>query len=124
MYTTSRLANRRRQWIVGVVPCLPGFIAQVNGSVRVADGAVQLFYLNYLYGFLSSGLVYALLHRAFPARKLDGFVRDAMSARDLQRHYRDRWDSEPSDAPVWRGEACGEKGAEAEAEAATAAVSV
>ncbi|POR39408.1 Uncharacterized protein TPAR_00411 [Tolypocladium paradoxum] len=92
-------------WLVGVVPCLPGFISHVNGSVKVTDGAVQLFYLNYLYGFLASAVVYALLHWAFPAPALDDFVRDATSARELQQHYRDRWDSEPSDTPVWSGKA-------------------
>ncbi|PNY21209.1 Uncharacterized protein TCAP_07265 [Tolypocladium capitatum] len=88
-------------WIVGTVPCLPGFISQVNSSVKVTDGAVQLFYMNYLYGFVASAVVYALLHRVFPATALDGFVRDEISARGLQQHYRDRWDFESSDTPVW-----------------------
>ncbi|KAJ6440557.1 NCS1 nucleoside transporter family protein [Purpureocillium lavendulum] len=81
-------------WIVGVIPPLPGFISQVNTSVTVTDAAVELYYLNYLYGYLASLVVYSLLHWAFPAKSLDAFVREPTTAAELQQHYRDRWDSE------------------------------
>ncbi|KAL6411529.1 NCS1 nucleoside transporter family protein [Ilyonectria robusta] len=80
------------QWIVGVVPCLPGFIAAVDTSVSVSDGATELYYTNYMYGFLSSALVYSVLHFAFPDARSDDFVRNSPSARDLQQQYQTRWD--------------------------------
>lgn len=77
---------------MGVVPCLPGFIAAVDTSVSVSDGATELYYTNYMYGFLSSALVYSVLHFAFPDARSDDFVRNSPSARDLQQQYQSRWD--------------------------------
>ncbi|KAI5456583.1 permease for cytosine/purines, uracil, thiamine, allantoin-domain-containing protein [Mariannaea sp. PMI_226] len=79
-------------WVIGVAPCLPGFIAAINTSVKVPAGATELYYLNYLYGFLSSGLVYWLLHLVVPDQRLDGFVRESPSAKVLQEEYQERWD--------------------------------
>lgn len=67
-------------------------MAAVNTSVVISDGATELFYLNYLYGFLASAVAYALLHRIFPDRKLDAFVQNGASARETQRFYNRRWD--------------------------------
>lgn len=80
------------QWAVGVAPCLPGFIGAVNGSVMLPEGMTKLFYLNYLYGFLSSAGVYILLHWIFPARNVDRFVRTSPSAAEVQQFYSDRWE--------------------------------
>lgn len=79
-------------WAVGVLPCLPGFIAAVNLSITVADGAVELYYMNYLYGFLSSTLVYSLLHWALPDKKFDAFIKDSASAGELLELYHRRWE--------------------------------
>ncbi|KAL7948742.1 NCS1 nucleoside transporter family protein [Trichoderma barbatum] len=79
-------------WAVGVAPCLPGFIAAVNKSVSLPDGMIELYYLTYLYGFLSSGVVYSLLHWMFPAKDVDDFVRTAPSPREVQQHYTERWE--------------------------------
>ncbi|KAF5012671.1 hypothetical protein FDECE_1302 [Fusarium decemcellulare] len=79
-------------WIVGVAPLLPGFIAAVNLSIKIPDGAVELYYLNYLYGFLASALVYTLLHRFVPDQKFDNFIRTSESAKTLQDQYGGRWD--------------------------------
>lgn len=79
-------------WAVGVAPCLPGFIGAVNGSVMLPEGMTKLFYLNYLYGFLSSAGVYILLHWIFPARNVDRFVRTSPSAAEVQQFYSDRWE--------------------------------
>ncbi|KAM4066228.1 purine-cytosine permease family protein [Hirsutella rhossiliensis] len=83
-------------WIIGVAPCLPGFIASVNSAVKVSDATKELYYLNYLYGYFSSGIVYTALHQLFPARAIDDFVRQPMRAGDLQQYYRDQWDLDPS----------------------------
>lgn len=80
------------QWIVGVAPCLPGFIAAINLSITVPDGATELYYMNYLYGFMSSALVYWALHAAFPDKRLDEWVRSSPDAKTLQREYQERWD--------------------------------
>ncbi|KAK8927179.1 Allantoin permease [Metarhizium anisopliae] len=79
-------------WIVGVAPCLPGFVAAVDTSVSVTDGAAEMYYINYLYGFLSSATLYILLHWIFPAPAVEAFVREAPSSREIQRYYCNRWD--------------------------------
>lgn len=72
-------------------PCLPGFVAALNTSIIVSEGAVEIYYMNYLYGFLSSALVYFLLHWAVPDKKMDNFVKSSVSAHELQQLYDDRW---------------------------------
>lgn len=62
----------------------------------MSDGAVKLYNLNYLYGYLSSGLAYLALCRLFPARGIDSFTRQPVTAGELQQSYRDRWDSDRS----------------------------
>ncbi|EHK44883.1 hypothetical protein TRIATDRAFT_139428 [Trichoderma atroviride IMI 206040] len=85
-------------WAVGVAPTLPGFIAAVNLSVSLPAGMTELYFLNYLYGFVSSAVVYGLLHWIFPAREVDDFVKNAPSAREVQQHYTDRWEVDLSQA--------------------------
>ncbi|KAK9776186.1 putative NCS1 nucleoside transporter family protein [Seiridium cardinale] len=80
-------------WIIGVVPILPGFINAVNLSILVPDSVVELYYLNYIYGFLVGGLVFTVLHRVFPAGKLDTFVREAPDAKTLRKQNRIYWNS-------------------------------
>jgi NCS1 family nucleobase:cation symporter-1 len=75
-----------------MAPTLPGFIAAVNTSVTVPDGATELYYMSYLYGFFASGAVYALLHRLFPAAQLDNFVNGSMPAEQLIGLYSDKWE--------------------------------
>ncbi|KAH0489557.1 hypothetical protein TgHK011_009980 [Trichoderma gracile] len=79
-------------WAVGVAPCLPGFLGAVNRSVLLPEGMTELFYLNYLYGFLSSAGVYVLLHWLFPAQNVDRFVRTSPSPGEVQQFYSDRWE--------------------------------
>ena len=80
------------QWIVGVVPILPGFIAAVNLSISIPDGVTELYYLNYVYGFMASAFAYALLHRLVSDQKLDAFVQENTSAKEVQDLYHGRWD--------------------------------
>ncbi|KAI3556416.1 hypothetical protein CABS03_03477 [Colletotrichum abscissum] len=86
-------------WLVGVVPCMPGFIAAVDTSATVSEGATELYSMSYIYGLLSSGLVYALLHWLFPARSLNAFVKDAPSARELQGMQQSKWDVTLAETP-------------------------
>ncbi|KOS21920.1 Uracil permease [Escovopsis weberi] len=79
-------------WTVGVAPCLPGFISAVNPKIKVSDGAIEMYYLSYVYGLLSSGAVLAVLHWVFPARRMDAFVNDPMSAHEVQELARQRWE--------------------------------
>ena len=48
--------------------------------------------MNYLWGFLSSGFVYFLLHWIIPSKSLDDFVKGNASMKELQELYRGRWD--------------------------------
>ncbi|KAJ0298280.1 hypothetical protein COL5a_002825 [Colletotrichum fioriniae] len=86
-------------WLVGVVPCMPGFIAAVDSSVTVSESATELYSMSYIYGLFSSGLVYVLLHRLSPARSLDAFVKDAPSARELQQMQQSKWDVTLAETP-------------------------
>ncbi|RYO93043.1 hypothetical protein DL766_004346 [Monosporascus sp. MC13-8B] len=95
-------------WLVGVLPCAPGFIAAVNPSVQVTDGATELYYMSYIYGFLSSGAVYAALHWAFPADACSAFVRDAPSAKEVRHGYLGKWDVVLSEMPAVVGDLGGE----------------
>ncbi|KAL1849931.1 hypothetical protein VTK73DRAFT_9779 [Phialemonium thermophilum] len=80
-------------WTVGFAPLMPGFIAAVSPSAKVSAGATEFYYLSYLYGFTASGLVYVLLHRLFPAPRLDAYVRGSQSPQELQALFRQKWDS-------------------------------
>lgn len=64
----------------------------MNTSVTVPEGATQLYYLNYLYGFLSSGLVYIALHMVFPDASLNAFVKDSTTPQEAMVYYRRKWD--------------------------------
>jgi NCS1 family nucleobase:cation symporter-1 len=79
------------KWVIGISPCLPGFIAALNPSIVASDGAVELYYMNYLYGFLSSACLYFLLHWTVPDKKLDTFLKSDLCALELQQLYDDRW---------------------------------
>ncbi|KAL4793049.1 permease for cytosine/purines, uracil, thiamine, allantoin-domain-containing protein [Aspergillus venezuelensis] len=78
-------------WVIGVVPTMPGFVAAVNTSIHVSDQATELYYINYLYGFLVSAAVHTFLHWAIPDRKLDSFVKGATPAKEIQALYDSRW---------------------------------
>ncbi|KAF5026732.1 hypothetical protein F66182_1150 [Fusarium sp. NRRL 66182] len=79
-------------WVTGVAPTLPGFAATVDPSVQISDGAIELYYLNYLFGFVVSAVVYYGLHLTVPDKKFNAFVKDDRSALDVQQVYDDRWD--------------------------------
>ncbi|KAL4810957.1 permease for cytosine/purines, uracil, thiamine, allantoin-domain-containing protein [Aspergillus unguis] len=79
-------------WLIGIAPVLPGFIAAVNPSVIVPVGLTRLYNMSYIYGFLSSSLVYVILHRIFPAPSLDAFVNGAETAKEVMAASREKWD--------------------------------
>ena len=82
------------QWIIGVAPCVPGFINALNPSIATSNGAVELYYMNYLYGIVASGGCYALLHRLFPVTKVIEFIDHAPPSKELVRLNRERWDGD------------------------------
>ncbi len=53
---------------------------------------------NYIYGFFASGIVLVALHSAFPARAVEEFVKNEMSAAEVQQYFGERWDISLSDA--------------------------
>ncbi|KAM0220574.1 hypothetical protein ACHAPA_004005 [Fusarium lateritium] len=79
-------------WIVGVAPTMPGFIAAVNPSVQISNGAINLYQLNYLFGFVVSAFVYYTLHRFVPDERFNAFVKGGDTAKDVQQVYEERWD--------------------------------
>lgn len=72
---------------------MPGFIAAVNTSITVPEGATELYYLNYLYGFCASATVFILLHLIFPSAPLDSFVKNSMTSHDAMYASREKWDN-------------------------------
>lgn len=80
-------------WIFGFAPLMPGFIAAVNTSITVPEGATELYYLNYLYGFCASATVFILLHLIFPSAPLDSFVKNSMTSHDAMYASREKWDN-------------------------------
>lgn len=83
--------------MIGVAPCLPGFIATVNTTVKVSNGAIELYYMSYLYGFLVSAAVYTALHRLVPVKEIDSFVNDGRTAAEVQSHFTERWETDMYD---------------------------
>lgn len=81
------------QWICGVVPSLPGFIAYVNPSITVPIGLTHLYYICFLTGMSISAAVYVALHYAVPDRRLQAFVNSAPPARQLMDEYRELYDN-------------------------------
>ncbi|KAI1879077.1 hypothetical protein JX265_003254 [Neoarthrinium moseri] len=80
-------------WIVGVAPCLPGFIAAVETSITVPDSVAEFYSLNYVYSFISSATCYTLLHRIFPANDVDAFVTGTPDANETIYQHHMRWDT-------------------------------
>lgn len=71
--------------------------------------------MNYLYGFMSAGLVYSFLHWVLPDMKLDAFVQNDSSPKELQQLYGGRWDvtvAEASETSADRPWTAQEKGSE------------
>lgn len=54
--------------------------------------------MSYIYGFFSSGIVFAALHAVFPARAVDEFVKNDMTAAEVQRHFSERWEKDSPEA--------------------------
>ncbi|KAG7823416.1 hypothetical protein KL909_003439 [Ogataea angusta] len=55
-------------FLAGNVPCLPGLASEV-GSVSVNAGILELWYMSYFYGFLSSFAVYIVTNYFWPDRR-------------------------------------------------------
>ena len=81
-----------KQWVCGTTPSLPGFVSQVNPSIKVPIGLTHLYYICFLTGLAISAAVYVTLHYLFPVKSVRQFVESAPPARVLMREYRERWD--------------------------------
>lgn len=67
--------------------------------MTVSSGATELYYMNYLYGFLSSAAVYSVLHCVLPDNKLSDFIHSGDSVKETQQLYHGRWDVTLAEAP-------------------------
>ncbi|KAI0106820.1 permease for cytosine/purines, uracil, thiamine, allantoin-domain-containing protein [Daldinia grandis] len=58
-------------FIVPVAPLLPGLGLSISGpqAVHINDGVTNLYTLNFLFGFVTSGVLYAALSYAVPAKE-------------------------------------------------------
>ena len=93
----ARVFANLTQWICGVAPSMPGFIASVNQSVTVPIGLIHMYYICFLVGFSITASVFCLLHFVFPAKQVVNFVASSLSAKILIADYQDRWDGENGD---------------------------
>ncbi|KAG7902781.1 hypothetical protein KL905_003097 [Ogataea polymorpha] len=55
-------------FLVGNVPCLPGLASEV-GNVSLNAGILELWYMSYFYGFLSSFAVYIVTSYVWPDKR-------------------------------------------------------
>ena len=55
-------------FVVPVAPLLPGLARSIDG-VAISEGAQNLYTIDWLFGFLVSGLLYSLLSLVFPHRE-------------------------------------------------------
>lgn len=57
-------------FVTAVGPNLPGLAYSINpGGTHVSPGIVNFYSIDWLYGFVSSIVVYTALHKCFPARE-------------------------------------------------------
>ena len=93
---------------------MPGFIMAVNKNVKVSEGAQELYMMSYIYGFFSSGLLFALLHIIWPAQAVDRFAKNDLTPKEVQEHYERRWDIELSETKDMGPDCVGDNGTEME----------
>ncbi|RDW82878.1 NCS1 nucleoside transporter family protein-2 [Coleophoma crateriformis] len=87
-------------WIFGVFPSFPGFLASVSPGIRVTVGWTHLYDLCFISGSCIAAFVYILLHYIFPAPKLQAFLKNSASPKELMVKYQDSWDSHLSSTVV------------------------
>ena len=56
-------------FLVSISPNLPGLAYSINKNARITSGAKHLYTICWLYGFISSIIVYVTLHHFFPAKE-------------------------------------------------------
>ncbi|RDW60612.1 NCS1 nucleoside transporter family protein-3 [Coleophoma cylindrospora] len=55
-------------WLMGCVPLIPGFANSINTSMKVSEGALNLYNLGYIFGFCASFVLYSGISILFPPR--------------------------------------------------------
>lgn len=55
-------------FLVAVLPNLPGLAESISANLKISEGARNLYTICWLYGFVSSIVVYVGLHAVFPAK--------------------------------------------------------
>jgi len=76
-------------FLLAIGPNLPGLAYSINSSAHISAGAKHLYTFDWLYGFVTSIVVYVSLHKIFPAKgslvdkTIDGVV--VMAERKAER---------------------------------------
>lgn len=55
-------------FLLAIGPNLPGLAYSINSSAHISAGAKHLYTFDWLYGFVTSIVVYVSLHKIFPAK--------------------------------------------------------
>lgn len=71
--------------LVGSVPCLPGFIHNIDPSIG-GKGVTYMFSISWLYGYISTASLYWLLSTIWPAREtmLDSLIYDDLDQESIE----------------------------------------
>lgn len=57
-------------FLIAVAPNLPGLAYSINPSATfISQGAINMYTFDWLYGFVSSIVVYTVLHKLFPRKE-------------------------------------------------------
>lgn len=56
-------------FLFAVAPNLPGLALSINSATVISDGAANLYTFDWLYGFVTSILLYTALSKIFPAKE-------------------------------------------------------
>ncbi|KAI5468171.1 allantoin permease [Mariannaea sp. PMI_226] len=90
-------------WVCGVVPHIPGFLRNVNPSIKVSAQATQLYYLSSFTGFLIPLFVAIGLHKVLPAPGQTDYV-SSVSKSEAMEHLEEYIERLKFDFGVIQGE--------------------
>jgi NCS1 family nucleobase:cation symporter-1 len=56
-------------FLVAVMPNLPGLAQSINADTAISQGAKNMYSFDWLYGFVSSIIIYAIVSKVFPNKE-------------------------------------------------------
>ncbi|TPX07199.1 uncharacterized protein E0L32_010902 [Thyridium curvatum] len=78
-------------WIAGMAPHVPGFLSVVNPHIKVSEGAMYMYYLNSLTGFVFAFAVTILLDFISPVTQQKEFI-SSVTRNEAMKEYEENHD--------------------------------